>query len=73
MESLPGERGHNSLVIRTYHRIAARGAHRLVLLQVALGTFHIDLLSSRNLIADHIKPCVPSFDVFDVRRFKSPI
>jgi len=64
---------HNSLVIGTYRRIAAKGAHRLVLLQVGLGTFHVDLFSSRNLGADPIKPCIPSFDVFDVRRFKSPI
>jgi hypothetical protein len=65
--------GTPALVISAYHSIAARVAHRLVLLQVALGTFHVDLLSSCNLSADPIKSCGPSFDVFDVRRFKRPI
>jgi hypothetical protein len=72
MKSLPSEKV-TKRVISTYRRIAAKGAGQLVLLQVGLGTFHVDLFSIRNLSADPIKPCGPSFDVFDVRRSKSPI
>jgi len=44
----------------------------MVLLQVDPGTFHVDLLLSRDLSADPIKICRPGCDVLEVRRFKSP-